>query len=166
MYFTARIPRSDIPDPYGSSIFVFLWNLHTNFHTVYTRSHVLHQWIKVSFSPHPSVIVCVLHDNIAILTGVRQDYKVCFNFYSRMAKDIEHLFKYLLTICLSAFENLLLNSPSFPFIPKAYWKCLSWSHLDQFFVLLPWKPVSLAWPELTEAKCKMIARGVVWGRQE
>lgn len=31
---------------------------------------------------------------IAILPRVRQNYKECFNVYSPMAKNIEHVFKY------------------------------------------------------------------------
>lgn len=87
-----------------SSIFNFFRNLHTIFHSGYTYLHS-HQWCtRVTFSEYPQHLF--IDD---ILIGLRW-YLLVLICISLTTSDVEHLFIYLLAICMSSSEKFLFSS--------------------------------------------------------
>ena len=97
------VPKSGIAGSYGCSIFNFLRDLYTVFHSGCTILSI-HSHQQCTISPH-------LHQYfffsiIAILTGVRCYLIVVLICISLMISDSEYLFIYLLAICMSSLEKL------------------------------------------------------------
>ena len=106
MDFSRCMPGSGIAGSYGSSIFIFLRNLHTVLHSGSTSLHSHQQW---EFPPTSSpTLVCRHYDN-----GPSDWCKVIphCNFDLHFSdSDVEHLFMYFLTIYLSSLEKCLFRA--------------------------------------------------------
>jgi hypothetical protein len=100
------MPRSVIIGSYGISIFSFLRNLHTAFHSGCINLHSHQQCIRALFPPPPRqhLLLFVLLMT-AILTGVRWNLNLVLICISFMAKDTGHYFICLLAICTSFEEK-------------------------------------------------------------
>ena len=105
------MPRRYIAGSSGSNMSNFLRNHQTDFQSGCTSLQSHQQWRNVPLSPHPSQhLLSPEFLILAILNGVRWNFRVVLICISLMIKDIEQFFRCFSGLQYSSLENSLFSS--------------------------------------------------------
>ena len=142
-FFSRYIPKSGIAGLYGSSIFSFLRNLHTVFHSGCSNAYFYQKSTRVSFTPHPCQHLLIVDFLMtAVLTVVRW-YLFVWICISLIIGHIMHLFTHLLIMWISFLHKCMFQSLSQILIRWHFWYCVLWA-VYLFWILAPLSVISLA----------------------
>lgn len=105
-----QIPRDGIAELSGSSIFHFMRNLCTVFHSGHTNLQTHQQCKSVPLSPYLcQLLLFLVFFMRTILISVKWYLILVFICMSLMIRDFEHLFIYLLAMCIFSLEKCLFR---------------------------------------------------------
>ena len=126
---------SEIARSWSSSIFSFLSNLHTILHRGCITLYFHHQCKRVPFTPYRLQNLWFVDFMVmAILTNVKWNLIILLIYISLIISDVEHLFMFLLAICMSSLEKCLLDH--LPIFWLGFLKNIKWHELFMFWRLI------------------------------
>ena len=133
MVSSEYMPSSGITGSYSSFIHRFLRNIHAVLHSGCIILHTYQTHKRVPFSPHSlQHLLFVGFLMMAIRTSESWYFIVVLIFISLIMSNVEHLFIYLLAICMSSLEKCVLRYSAHSFIGLFVFlllSCIIWLYI-------------------------------------